>query len=53
MQYYDPPDHTRLRSLVNRAFTPGTLERLRPRIEAIAEDLLQAVRAKRTPGRDR
>ena len=46
MQYYDPPDHTRLRSLVNRAFTPGTLERLRPRIEAIAEDLLQAVRAK-------
>ena len=46
MQYYDPPDHTRLRSLVNRAFTPGTVERLRPRIEAIAEDLLQAVRAK-------
>ena len=46
MQYYDPPDHTRLRSLVNRAFTPGTLERLRPRIEAIAEDLLQAVRAR-------
>ena len=46
MQYYDPPDHTRLRSLVNRAFTPGTMERLRPRIEAIAEDLLQAVRAR-------
>ena len=45
MQYYDPPDHTRLRSLVNRAFTPGTIERLRPRIEAIAEELLQPVRA--------
>jgi len=46
MQYYDPPDHTRLRSLVNRAFTPGTIERLRPRIEAIAEELLQPIRAR-------
>ena len=47
MQYYDPPDHTRLRSLVNRAFTPGILERLRPRIQAIAHQLLDAVQARR------
>jgi len=36
----DPPDHTRLRSLVQRAFTPRTVDRLRPRIEQIANDLL-------------
>ncbi len=46
MQYYDPPDHTRLRSLVNRAFTPGILEHLRPRIQAIAHELLDAVRGR-------
>ncbi len=31
----DPPDHTRLRSLVNKAFTPRVIERLRPHIEEI------------------
>jgi len=36
----DPPDHTRLRSLVQRAFTPRTVDRLRPHIERIADDLL-------------
>ncbi|MGX7826501.1 cytochrome P450 family protein [Actinokineospora sp. 24-640] len=36
----DPPDHTRLRKLVNKAFTVRGVEGLRPRIEAIAEDLL-------------
>jgi cytochrome P450 len=36
----EPPDHTRLRSLVSRAFTPGTVEGLRPRIEAIVSELL-------------
>lgn len=39
----DPPDHTRLRALVNRAFTPVTVERLRPRIAAHADLLLDAV----------
>ncbi len=36
----DPPDHTRLRSLVQRAFTSRTADRLRPHIEQIANDLL-------------
>lgn len=38
----DPPDHTRLRSLVGKAFTPRMVEGLRPRVEAIAADLLSA-----------
>jgi cytochrome P450 len=33
----EPPDHTRLRRLVTKAFTPRTVEALRPRIEAIVE----------------
>jgi cytochrome P450 len=36
----DPPDHTRLRKLAARAFTPRTVERLRPRIIQIADELL-------------
>ena len=36
----DPPVHTRLRSLLNRAFTPRAIEGLRPRIEEIAASLL-------------
>jgi cytochrome P450 len=36
----DPPDHTRLRKLVNKAFTTGTIDRLRPRIEQITDELL-------------
>jgi cytochrome P450 len=40
--YRDPPDHTRLRRLVSKAFTPRTVERLRPRVQAIADALLDA-----------
>jgi len=40
MLVVDPPDHTRLRNLVSKAFTPRMVERLRPRIEAIAADLV-------------
>ena len=36
----DPPDHTRLRSLVSKAFTPRVVEGLRPRIQAIVDDLI-------------
>lgn len=36
----DPPGHTRLRSFASRAFTPKSVRALRPRIEAIVEDLL-------------
>jgi cytochrome P450 len=39
----DPPDHTRLRGLVNRAFTPHVVEGLRPRVERLAADLLERV----------
>lgn len=41
----DPPDHTRLRKLVSKAFTPRAIERWRPRAEAIVEELLDRVEA--------
>jgi cytochrome P450 len=39
----DPPDHTRLRKLVVRAFTAGAVEQLRPQIETIADELLDEI----------
>ena len=39
----DPPDHTRLRKLVSKAFTPRRIEALRPRIGQITAGLLDAV----------
>jgi cytochrome P450 len=36
----DPPDHTRLRKLVSKAFTPRAIERLRARVEGLADELL-------------
>ena len=36
----EPPVHTRLRGLVNRAFVSRQIERLRPRIEALAHGLI-------------
>ena len=41
----EPPDHTRLRRLVSTAFTPRTVERLRPRIEAIAGGIVDRAAA--------
>ena len=46
MLQQDPPDHTRLRKLVSKAFTPRAIERWRPRAEAIVEELLDRVEAK-------
>ena len=39
----DPPDHTRLRRLVVKAFTPGRVEALRPRISEITSSLLDGL----------
>jgi len=41
--YRDPPDHTRLRGLLNKAFTPRTVETMQPRIQKIVDDLLDRV----------
>lgn len=46
MVFRDPPDHTRLRGLVHKAFTPKMIEQLRGRITAIANDLLDEVKDK-------
>jgi cytochrome P450 len=43
MLLLDPPDHTRLRTLVNKAFTPRVVEGLRPRIQEIVDSLLDDV----------
>ncbi len=39
----DPPDHTRLRRLVVKAFTPRRVQELRPRVQEIADELLDRV----------
>lgn len=41
----DPPDHRKLRNLVNQAFTPRAIARLSERVTAIAQELLDEVRA--------
>src|SRR5262245_32148305 len=43
----DPPEHERLRGLVNQAFTPKIIRRLEPRMDEIAESLLDAALAER------
>ncbi|WNG30413.1 cytochrome P450 [Cystobacter fuscus] len=42
----DPPDHTRLRTIVSKAFTPRRVEELRPRVTAIAQRLLDDAQPK-------
>jgi cytochrome P450 len=43
---YDPPDHTRLRAIVNRAFTPRRVEDWRPMIEATTDAAIAAMAGK-------
>jgi cytochrome P450 len=42
----DSPDHTRLRALVHKAFTPRLIEQMRDQIQDLANDLLDAVEPK-------
>src|SRR5215216_1961527 len=44
MFYSDPPYHTRLRGLVNNAFTPNAVEQMRPHVQRIVDSLLDASR---------
>ncbi|TVZ00528.1 cytochrome P450 [Trebonia kvetii] len=48
----DPPDHTRLRKLVAKAFTARRVAGLRPRVEAITAELLDAMEARFAAGED-
>lgn len=41
----DQPDHTRLRGLVYQAFTPRLIENMRERVQALSDELLDAVQA--------
>lgn len=44
--YMNPPEHTRLRGLVGKAFSPIVVERMRPHIQEIVDELLDKVRHK-------
>ncbi|MFO1079634.1 MAG: cytochrome P450 [Reyranellaceae bacterium] len=46
MVFRDPPDHTRLRRLFNKAFTPTSVANLRPNIEDIVGHLIDRMQAK-------
>ncbi len=48
MLFMDPPAHTRLRQLVNGWFTPRRIENMRPAIQSIVDDLLNAVENNRS-----
>lgn len=48
MLQQDPPDHTRLRSLVTKAFTARRIEEMRPRIQAVVDENLDRLVPKGT-----
>jgi len=50
MVFRDPPDHTRLRRLFTKAFTPTSVENLRPNIEDIVGHLIDSMQAKAKRG---
>ena len=43
MLFVDPPEHTRLRALVNKAFTPQAIAALTRRIQAVVQELLDEI----------
>jgi cytochrome P450 len=45
MVVQDPPHHSQIRGLVNKAFTPRVVAAMRPRIQAVVDELLDAVQA--------
>lgn len=40
MLFLDPPEHSRIRKLLNKEFTPNMIQRLRPRIQHVVDSLL-------------
>lgn len=50
MVFRDPPDHTRLRRLFNKAFTPTSVSNLRPSIESIVAQLIDGMEARARRG---
>ena len=50
MVFRDPPDHTRLRRLFNKAFTPTSVSNLRPSIESIVAHLIDGMEARARRG---
>ena len=40
MIFMDPPEHTRLRKLLNKGFSPAAIEGLRPQVEAVVDRML-------------
>ncbi|WP_128894843.1 cytochrome P450 family protein [Longirhabdus pacifica] len=49
----DPPDHTRLRKLIAKAFAPKSVEPLKPRMYEIANDLIDRMMTKENPDLNR
>lgn len=43
MLFLDPPEHSRIRKLLNKEFTPNMIQRLRPRIQQVVDSLLNDV----------
>ena len=46
MLFLDPPEHSRIRKLLNKEFTPNMIQRLRPRIQQVVDSLLDDVAGK-------
>lgn len=53
MSSFDPPDHTRLRGLVQKAFAPRLIEAMRGDVQGLADEFLDAVEARAARGGER